>query len=61
MIKFIRRTLYKGSYKKFQQNFSKIQKTNLVRIALHFEEIKNLKKLCEFFKIINYQFAINLM
>ena len=57
--------LYKGSIQKKILNkiFSKNTKNkiHLVRIALHFEEIKNLKKLCEFFKNKNYQFAINLM
>ena len=57
--------VFKGKIQKkildkiFPQN--KKNKIHLVRVALHFEEIKNLKKLCEFLKKKNYQFALNLM
>ena len=46
--------VFKGKIQKkildkiFPQN--KKNKIHLVRVALHFEEIKNLKKLCEFLK-----------
>ena len=57
--------IYKGKIQKkilnniFFKNIKK--KIHLVRVAIHFEEIKNLKKLCEFLKNKNYEFAINLM